>query len=138
MKVTELQPGDEIICYMRTGLALEVAITGKGAPYRYVPKKPQPASISALTRFTGIVINNNLVDNVLRVQTAQLNSQKIYSNAEPVLVADIHYSAFKKVQILSKVNFEPENPYVGRPTKYEGLGTKRKPYRTLEEVKLDW
>lgn len=133
--VTDLQPGDELICYMRLGLALELAAKGDGTPYRRVPRRPQKARSDALTRFTGIVLQNNTAAGVLTLATTRLDSQKIAVN-DRVLTADVHYSAFKRVQLLSKTHTEPSNTYGGRPTKYEGRGTARKAFRTLEEVSL--
>lgn len=120
---------------MRLGLALELAVKGDGTPYRRVPRKPQKARSDALTRFTGTVLQNNVDAGVLTMATTNLDSQKI-AGQDRVLTADVHYTAFKRVQRLSKTHAEPSNTYGGRPTKYEGLGTNRKAFRTLEEIKL--
>ena len=133
--VSELVPGDELICYMRMGLALEKVVRGDGSAYRRVPPKPGKVKnrSDALARFTGTVIRN--LAEVLTVSVTRMDSMKIGVNDESH-VADIHYTAFKRVQLLSKVHTEPFETYGGRPTKREGLGTQRKPFRTLEDVKL--
>lgn len=135
--IRELQPGDELICYMRLGLALERAVKGNGSPYRKVPRKTQRARSTALTRFTGIVLNNNTVAGVLTVQTTRMDSMKIAVGdlVEPSLSADIHYTAFQRVQRLSKFSSPGRtNSYPSRPTSTEGLGTQPKAFRTLEEI----
>jgi hypothetical protein len=76
---------------------------------------------------------------VITLYVTRADTHKIAMNNrtnDPSFSVDIHYSAFKRVQRYSKIAFEPENTYGGRPTKYEGLGTNRKPYRTLEEMEL--
>ncbi len=134
-KINELQQGDELICYMRLGLALERTVKGDGSPYRKVPRKPQRARSGALTRFTGVVQLNNTTAEVLTIFTTRLDSQKIAVN-DTALTADIHYSAFRRIQRLSKFHTEAFETFGGRPTKREGLGTNRKHFRTLEEIEL--
>jgi hypothetical protein len=73
-KINELQQGDELICYMRLGLALERAVKGDGTPYRKVPRKPQRARSGSLTRFTGVVLRNNTAAEVLTVHTTRMDS----------------------------------------------------------------
>ncbi len=137
--ISELQIGDELICYMRLGLALEKTVRGDGSAYRRVPRKPQRARSTALTRFTGVVVANNAAASVLTVYTTRMDSRKIAVGASPIepsLSADVHYSAFGRVQRLSKYHTEPFESFGGRPTKRQGLGEQKKPFRTLEEIKL--
>lgn len=131
--------GDELICYMRVGLALEKAVKGDGSPYRMVPRRPQRARSSALTKFTGVVTQNNTVAGVLTCYTTRVDRRKIAVNAsnEISLSADIHYSAFRKVLRLSKFHTPGRTDrYNSRPTSTEGLGTESKAFRTLEDIEL--
>jgi len=136
-KVQELQPGDEILCFMRLGFAIGTARGPHGRVYHYVPPKSRRARPEDLTRFVGLVLRNDPVLEVLHMQVTRVGRLRIARNREnPSGTVDIHYSMFKRIQRYSKYSHEPQNSYEGRPTKYEGLGTNRKPYRTLEDIKL--
>ena len=137
--VKDLQPGDEIIGYMRLGLALEKVVTGDHRVFRSVPRKPKKTSNSALNRFTGCVVNNNTITSVLTVMATRMDSTRIAFNNhyDPAYLVDIHYSAFSKLQLLSKTaEFSEKKLYTSRPTSTQGFGTKAKASRILTNVRL--
>lgn len=136
----DLKPGDEVQAYMRLSLALEVGRYKDGTPYRFVPGKPQRASERAITRFQGTVIANDVLRGILCVNTAAINSIRRPLSNSINMVAEISYSSFDRVFILSPYSYEPRpeirrggNMY--RPTT-KALGTNYKPYRTLEALHI--
>ena len=125
---------------MRLGLALmKVRNPRDGTAYRQVPRQPRRARSNDLTRFTGVVLFNNPETRVITIMSTHLDSTYIamHMTQEPPLRVDVHYSAFKKMMLLSKAHFEPFDTYTGRPTKRQGLGEQRKAFRTRENVDLD-
>lgn len=137
--ISELEPGDELICFMRLGLALERARRPRdGYEYRKVPNKAKKARPDALTRFTGTVIANDPDSEVITLSTTRVDSHMIGYNRrrEPPLRADIHYSALGRVRRVSKTATPGTERYASRPTSTQGFGTQAKAYRTLEEIIL--
>lgn len=140
VKISELQPGDELLCFMRTGLALAVGRTSKGLEYRYVPKKPRRARSRDFTRFLATVLSNDPATTVITLRVAKVGSD-LTLMASPGSVdgpaeACISYSSFSRVRRLSKTHTDPRPMYTSRPTSTEGLGTQPHAFRTLEEVDL--
>jgi hypothetical protein len=136
----ELVAGDEIQAFLRTGLALEVGRDKEGIGYRYVPNKPQKASHLAIARFQGTVVFNDINNRVIMVDTVGINHKRTPLASSPAMRAEISYTAFSRVFLLSKINFEPKEERrrsgsAFRPTTV-GLGTNYKPYRTLEAVHI--
>lgn len=137
--ISELEPGDELICFMRLGLALERKRRPRdGYEYRQVPSGTQKARSDALTRFTGTVIANDSTNEVITLSTTRVDSHMIGYNRrrEPPLRADIHYSALGRVRRVSEIAFEGDDKFISRPTSTQGFGTQTKAYRTLEEIDL--
>jgi hypothetical protein len=142
VNITDLQVGQEIHGYMRTGLALEVGITGAGEPYRFVPDRQQRASPNALTRFYGLVMNNHTDIGVLSLSVVSMNHKGLPNNRDNALQVDISYGALHRVFVLSSINYTPrlENRKGGsefKPTS-SGYGTGYHPYRTREQVLINW
>lgn len=135
--IREVQTGDELICFMRLGLALQLDFRPKDKLYYLrVPNKPRRARSGDITRFTGTVMQNNTVDEVLTMHVTEVDSHMIAFN-RTVLRVDVHYSAFRRVRRLSAIAYPGRtNSYPSRPTSTEGLGTQPKAYRTLEEITL--
>lgn len=134
MRISELEPGDEIICYMRLGLAVKVAIRGNGTAYRYVPSKPVKAGPSDLTRFNAYVISNNSSEKVITMNIMRSDTWRVGFGKEPTLVADVSYSAFQRVRIFSKINLAPIQTNPTFPANFDDAAYK--PFRTLTEVVL--
>lgn len=142
LKLSELEPGDEIQCWMKLGLALVPAIKGDTTPYYIVPPKPTTAINGALTRFTGWVVTNDPPLRVITIQVSAFNSWRQATSNQP-RQADIAYSAFQRIRKFSLVSIQPDIP---TPGTMAGKGFKRpgslhpstypKPYRTVENVKL--
>ena len=138
-KIGELVNGDELICYMRLGLALMRVRRKDGTAYRQVPKKPRRTRSLDLTRFTGIVLENNSTTKVITIMSTVLNSHTIAQSSalEPPLRVDVHYTAFSRVQLLSKFHTPGRtDAFPSRPTSTEGLGTDSKAFRTREDVDI--
>lgn len=135
IKVTELRPGDTILGWMRIGYALKKGRTATGVIYRFVPSKAEQFDQDDLQQFTGIVVSNDTVNYILRVEAARMNRYTMA--AESPLPAEIHYSSIQRLRRLSKTaNFaRQQNPL--RPTAV-AIGTGYYPYRTAEEVQLRW
>lgn len=142
IRIDQLAAGDEIQCWMRLGLALKPAITGKGEPYFRVPVKPSSVGPGDLTRFIGLVMLNEPDMRVITVHVNSFNSWKQNTQREPRR-ATVAYSALQRVRRYSVISYEPTK-YVpgtlsGRGYKSPGSihpSTHRRPFRTLEEVTL--
>ncbi len=134
IRITDLKAGDEILGFMRLGLALERARRADGeAIYRFVPSRPQKAGPSALTRWHGLVSSNDTTNKILKVTVTPVNSL-MFAGREH-LPAEISYTALSRVRIFSKISFAPRPEKITRPTS-KALGTAFKPFRTLTEVLL--
>lgn len=135
----DINIGDEIQAYMKLGLSLELAIDKNGVPYRYVPSKPRRASASAISRFNGIVIANDVINKILTLSVVGINSNRIPASTSISTNVDIHYSSLKKVLLFSKYHFEPKEELRHgaqyRPTT-NALGTAYRPYRTLVSIQI--
>ena len=134
VRIADLKAGDEIVGFMRLGLALEKARRADGESiYRYVPSRPQKAGPSALTRWHGLVSSNDTTNKILKVTVTALNS--VMFTGREHLPAEVSYSSLGRVRVYSTIAFEPKEEKVTRPTS-KALGTAFKPYRTLTEVLL--
>lgn len=137
----DLQVGDEIQGYMRQSLSLEVGRFKDGTPYRFVPKKPQRASAAALSRFQGTLVSNDTVIGILKVNTVSFNSLGRPRSNDTGMVAEISYTAFDRVFLLSAISFEPRDDIrrggiMFRPTAAKGLGAAFKAFRTRELIHI--
>lgn len=133
-RIKDLKAGDEVLGFMRLGLALEKRRSADGETiFRIVPKRPQKASSSALTRWYGLVSSNDTVTGILKVTVTAVNSQGFAGRES--LPAEVSYTALSRLRIYSKIAFEPRPEKVGRPTS-KALGTAFKPFKTLTEVIL--
>lgn len=136
LKVIELQPGDEILGWMKLGFALRKdRNAATGMPFRYVPSTPSRYSQEDLSRFTGFLVRNDTTQGILSVEVQEMNRYAMAVSAP--LPVDIPYLALSRLRRLSKVNFpgKPQNPY--RPTQI-AIGSHNRNYRTVEEVLLRW
>lgn len=133
VRITDLVPGDEIYGYMRLGLAITKAVRGNGSVYGIVPSRTQRAGPSDLTRWQGTVIQNNVSENVISCNITATSSEMLPLNRESLSV-DIHYSALKRLRLLSKINFEPHPWNNTFPANFPDAAFK--PYRTFTEVLL--
>lgn len=135
MRVEDLKAGDEVLGFMRMGLALRVGRTAKGHLFRYVPSAPCPAKTSDIQRFAGTVISNDTENKILRVNTTNVSARGIpLNNESPPLNAEISYTALRRLVMYSKVSFEPKEGNLTFPANFES--TKFRPYKTMTEVKL--
>ena len=132
--IKDLIAGDQVLGFMRLGLALEKGRSADGESiFRFVPKRPQKASSSALTRWYGFVNSNDTDIGILKVTVTAVNSLGFAGRES--LPAEISYTALSRLRIYSKISFEPRPEKVGRPTS-QALGTAFKPFKTLTEVIL--
>ena len=135
--IYDLALGDELLCWMRLGLALSKGRRADGTIYRFVPTKPGRTKAGDLTRFTGFVVQNNPDNEVLTVQVTPNSSfSRAYSPRE-TSQADIHYSAFQRIRKFSLVSFEGREHPSNRPTRVAAFGhADYQPYKTVSEVIL--
>lgn len=134
--VTELKPSDELLGWMRIGFALRKGRNvATGLPFRYVPGRPERYDFDDLSRFTGLLTHNDVVNQVLVVEVQEMNRYAM-AVSESVRV-EIPYAALKRLRRLSKINYpgKPQNP--ARPTQI-AIGSHNRNYRTTEEVLLKW
>lgn len=135
VKVTELRPGDPIFGWMKIGFALRKERTATGVIYRSVPPRRDRFNQDDLQQFTGIVVSNDTVNHILRVECSRMTP--MMRAVEASLQAEIHYLAFKRLRLISKHAFAPRAQNPLRPTQ-QALGTGFYAYRTQEEVQLTW
>ena len=135
--VSDLAVGDELLCWMKLGLALGLGRRADGTLYRFVPDKPRRTRIDDLTRFTGFVVGNDSDQKILTVQVTPNNSfSRAYAPRESH-VADINYFAFQRIRKFSLVSFEGREHPSNRPTRVAAFGhTDYQPYKTVTEVIL--
>ena len=133
--ISELQPGDPILGWMKLGYALRKERRVDGTLFRSVPPKPDRFGHDDLQQFTGIVTKNDTVNHILHVECSRMTS---YTRAvEAPLPAEIHYLAFKRLRRVSKHSYSPREQNPLRPTQ-QAFGTGFYAYRTQEEVQLTW
>lgn len=136
IRVTELKPGDEILGWMKIGYALRKGRNvATGLSFRYVPSRPERYDFDDLSRFTGLLTKNDVVNKILTVEVQEMNR---YAMAvSPALTADIPYLALTRLRRLSKINFPGKAQNPARPTQI-AIGSHNRNYRTDEEVILRW
>jgi hypothetical protein len=134
-RISDLQPGDQIFGWMKIGFALQKQRNPDGTLFRTVPSRKDRFDKDDLQQFVGMVVSNDTVNHVLRVDVARMT--KLTRAVEPPLPAEIHYLAFSRVRLISKYPLpgRPQNPLW--PTQV-ALGTGFYAYRTQEEVLLTW
>jgi hypothetical protein len=136
MNVVELVPGNQVLGWMRLGIAL-VPTRDKGGRLQYVvPSRKRRAVAGSLTAFTGIVSSNDTAARVLGLQIAPMNSDLRPLLSSSSSIVSIHYSALSRLRLLSEYSF-PAREEEGSPTKKAAFGgTAFKPYKTLTEISL--
>lgn len=136
----DLKVGDQIQAYMRQSLPLKVGRRVDGTEYRFVSGKPQRAKSWDISRFHGTITANDTVARILTVNTVGINSRQNPISTSPALTADISYTAFDRVFLLSAFHFEPREEIrrggnAFRPTT-KAIGTAFKAFRTKELVHI--
>lgn len=134
LHIRDLQVGDELYCYMRLGYALVLNRRPDASVFRTVPEKPRVAGSGDLTNFVGLVVDNDPTRGVLTMETQDLNSRYRPTDAVVTARAEIPYTAFKRVQKLSKYNTASTLTST-RPTRMNRF-TRWAPYKTRENVQL--
>ena len=133
VRITDLKPGDEVYAYMRLGRALEQGQRGDTSVYGRIPSRNQKARSEDLTRWQGTVLVNNTEEQVLTCQVTRTDSMMRAMNREPKRwVADIHYTAFQRLRLISQINFRPIKKNLTFPANFSDA--RFKPYRTFTEV----
>lgn len=135
MKVTELEPGHELQCWMKLGLALTQRRRKDGRIYYVVPANVQRRRGRDLTRFVATVAVNDTGQGLLtlRINRADL---RMTATADESYMACAHYTSFSRIRVLSPTHFEPREENWTFPANFEDAAFK--PYRTATEVKLRW
>ena len=131
VRISDLVEGDEVYGYMRLGLAVMKVRRVDGYIYGQVPSKPRKAGPSDLTRWQGTVRRNNVTENVVTCQVTATSSEMLPLNRTSLLV-DLHYSSFKRLRLLSQINFEPHQHNNTFPANFPDAAFK--PYKTFTEV----
>lgn len=138
MHITQLRAGDQVLGFMRLGLALTLTTKGDGTPYWQVPRSPRRARSQDITKFIGVVLQNNIDQQVLTVQCSAANSMQAPTGAS--YIADISYTALFRLRYISQISIEPTQPVIatvgGKGWSRPGSNKRRSPYRTYTEVKL--
>jgi hypothetical protein len=119
---------------MRLGYALMLQRRPDASVFRTVPLKPRVAGPGDLTNFVGLVVENDPVRGVLTLETQDLNSRYKATDAFPVAQAQIPYTAFKRIQRVSKYHQESTLQST-RPTRMNRY-TRWAPYKTRENIQL--
>lgn len=133
VRIQDLEPPNEVYGYMRLGLAVTKVRRVDGSLYAVVPNKPQKAGPDDLTRFQGVVVNNNTTEQVLTLYITSTDSMMRAMNKDQSrLRVDIHYSAFSRLRLISQINYPPHDYNLTFPANLEDAAFK--PYRTFTEV----
>ncbi len=147
LHIRDIQTGDTIQVWMRNGLAIQPRRTAKGVLYYAVPNRTGRARAADLTRFWGLVVQNNpdTGTGIITVQVTPYNSRLQAINETVPKQAVLAYSALHRVRKLSAVTYAGRPEVVGdrgtRTTRRPGSvapfgGTANRPYKTLTEVIL--
>jgi len=133
VRIQDLNPPDEVYGYMRLGMAVTKVRRVDGSLYAVVPNKPQKAGPDDLTRFQGVVVNNNTDEQVLTLYITSTDSMmRAMNKSQSRLRVDIHYSAFRRLRLISQINYPPHDFNYTFPANFEDAAFK--PYRTFTEV----
>lgn len=135
MKVTDLEPGDQVFGWLKIGFALKKGRTPGGRVYMYVPSKPSRFDNDDLQQFSGLVVRNDTEKCILSLEVSRMN--RFLQAVGETLPVEIHYRALKRLRFMSQHAYPAREEYPARPTR-RGIGTGFNPYRTLVEVKLTW
>ena len=133
IRIQDLEPPNEVYAYMRLGLAVTKVRRVDGSLYGIVPSKPQKAGPDDLTRFQGVVVNNDTTEQVLTLYITSTDSMmRALNKSQSRLRVDIHYSALSRLRLISQINFEPREDNLTFPANLKDAAFK--PYRTFTEV----
>jgi hypothetical protein len=133
IRISDLVQGDEVYAQMRLGLAIEQGQRGDGSLYGKVPNKPKKIKYDDYTRWQGMVLHNNTKEQVLTCQITHTDSMMLPINRESTqLVTDVHYSAFRRLRLISKINFEPRQDNHTFPANFPDAAFK--PFKKFYEV----
>ena len=136
--ISQIVPNDKVVCYMRPGLALRIAVNQRTKEaYRYVPSKPEAVRNDSLEAFYGLVISNDVTRRIIRLQTSRMTI-RTFPTGSSTEVAEIPWNAIQRMRLYSKIvspGHPPVNP--ARPTSMDPLGYwDAQPYHILEEINL--
>ena len=134
--IQALTTGSEITANMQLGYALQKVRDVHGNMSSRVPAKAGVARSWDIANLAGLVLNNDTENCELRVQFGRYNHINLLVeqiNGE-YLIADVPYWAFKRIRLLSPINFEPHPPSQQFPTFNQFAQDQPKPYRTLTRV----
>jgi len=143
--ISELVAGDEVVGYLKLGVVLRVGSRPDGSGFRYVTQVSSRTKINDLTRFIGTVGSNAVGTKILTCATSPMNSRmRPESHTDRggfgyggVYQAELHYSSFSRLRLLSKINFPGKARDPTHPTVVDPLGGNAfRPYRTLEEISV--
>jgi len=134
-KASELLPGDEVLGWMRTGLALKRARNSTtGEIYRYCPRQGVQSDNDDLQKFKGLITANDTNLRVLTIEVQEVSRNTMASSLS--LRAQVPYSALWKLRRFSKFSYPARLPNPKRPTQASVFGGGYRPFRTVEEVDL--
>lgn len=128
--IRDLQPRDELWCYMRTGFAVTYKNTIHGIK-RFVPLKPQVTGSSDWSVMSASVVSLDYENRLLTVQATKKNYKGHGINRETAVV-EIPFWSIWRLRRVSKISFEPREPNATRSPSVNSF----RPYRTLETVEL--
>jgi len=137
-RITDIVPGDEVVGHMRMGRALEIRRHKDGSAYREVPTTIRIAPPLALTKFRGVVLQNDTVARVLTISTVAVGSRLQPEQHGVGLTTDIHYSMFHRLLVFSPHSYPPRDKthHSGRTTLpvNQTINSEYLPYRTVVSV----
>ena len=132
MDITALQPGDELLLWMRTGLALTKGRAADGSAFMYVPLRAQPAKQSDIARAIAWVVRNDPRSSTLYLQVARMAPRGLGADSASCK-AEVHYQALSRCQLISKICFQPTPVDTSKHPTHE---YPRAPYRVCTEVRI--
>ncbi len=139
MNITQLVPGQELRCWSKLGIAIKQAYApGTKLGYMQAPSKPGMAVSTDLATFGALVYTNDVENHILTLSVYPVSS-KFNIPSGPGQDCTLHYTYFKRIRLISQINYPaaPNNPR--RPTDYSQLsGQARVPYKKITEVHLTW
>ncbi len=130
-RIHDLAISDEILGWMKCGMALKQGRHADGSLFRYVPLRACVAAPDDLSKFIGTVVSNDPELQVITINLSYVG--RTQSARGDSLQALIAYPVLQRLRRLSKIHYEPG---INSPLRPTVVGKDRYPYRIVEEIAL--
>lgn len=131
IRIHDLKPGQELICWFRTGHAPKPVRLPRGEVVVLTPPSAENFKNGSLSRCKALVMENIPETGCIRLRVVPANN-RMYIPSGDSYDGYFHYSHFTRVRLISPIAF-PHKPDWPRKTP---LGEGHRNYHTVVEVSL--